>query len=77
MIRDEINRVLWSKGPIEDYTLVVWDRFKGLIEIPFTSISRVDKNYVYLNDDTVIPIHRVREIRKKGRPTWKRGERSS
>ncbi len=74
MIRDEINRVLWS-GSLEGYTLVIWDRFKGLTEIPFTSISRVDRNYVYLKDDTVIPIHRVMEIKKNGRTIWRRRER--
>jgi len=72
-IKDAINRVLYSDKKKEDVFLVIRDRVKGVAEIPFSQIERVDNYYIYLIDgETVIPIHRVIEIREKGKTLWRR-----
>ncbi|ABP95069.1 MULTISPECIES: DUF504 domain-containing protein [Metallosphaera] len=71
-IKDELNRILWTRRDLENYSVLIVDRFKGLVEIPFPRIERVDNTYIYLDDDTVIPIHRVMEIRMKGQVIWSR-----
>mgnify|MGYP001772518915 CR=1 FL=1 len=70
-IKDAINKVLWSEDK-SNFTLVIRDRVKGSVEIPFNRIQRVDNNYVYLDDDEVIPVHRVLEIRKGKEIYWSR-----
>ncbi|MFP3217826.1 DUF504 domain-containing protein [Acidianus hospitalis] len=73
-IKDAINMVLWKyKDKVSEFTLVISDRFTVNAEIPFDKIERVDNYYIYLTDgETVIPIHRVLEIRRNGRTIWSR-----
>ncbi|WP_256445542.1 RNA repair domain-containing protein [Acidianus sp. HS-5] len=73
-IKDAINMVLWKyRDKISEFTLVISDRFLVNAEIPFTGIERVDNYYIYLTDgETVIPIHRVLEIRRNGKTIWRR-----
>ena len=72
-IKDAINRILYSNKKKEDVFLVIRDRVKGMAEIPFSQIERVDNYYIYLKDgETVIPLHRVIEIREKGETLWRR-----
>jgi len=72
-IKDAINRILYSDKKKDEVFLVIIDRVKGTAEIPFSQIERVDNYYIYLKDgETVIPIHRVIEIREKGEVLWKR-----
>jgi len=75
-IKEAINMVLWKHhDEVDLFTLVILDRFKGITEIPFKEIERVDNYYVYLRDEeTVIPVHRVLEIRKGRSRVWRRGE---
>lgn len=78
-IRDAINRVIWKeKERITEYVLIIKDRISstGVSEIPFENIDKVDRNYIYLNDNTTIPIHRVLMIRRKSdhKVVWKRGD---
>lgn len=73
-IKDAINRVLWYEKDKDEFSLIIRDREKGSDEISFTRILRVDNAYIYLDDDTVIPLHRVIEIRYKGKLYWRRGE---
>ncbi|MCY0884170.1 MAG: RNA repair domain-containing protein [Acidianus infernus] len=73
-IKDVINMVLWKyKDKVSEFTLVISDRFLVNAEIPFDKIERVDNYYIYLTDgETVIPIHRVLEIRRNGKTIWSR-----
>ncbi len=73
-IKDAINMVLWKyRNEVSEFTLVISDRFIINAEIPFNQIERVDNYYIYLTDgDTVIPIHRVIEIKRKGKTIWRR-----
>ncbi|TRM78810.1 DUF504 domain-containing protein [Sulfolobus sp. D5] len=78
-IRDAINRVIWKeKERISEYVLIIKDRisYTGISEIPFENIDKIDRNYIYLNDDTIIPMHRVLMIKRKTdcKVVWKRGD---
>ncbi|WP_048054429.1 DUF504 domain-containing protein [Sulfolobus acidocaldarius] len=72
-IKDAINKVFWTESSsLDKFTLILRDRKKGSIEVPFPDISSVDNNYIYLKDDTIIPLHRVIEIRKGNETWWRR-----
>lgn len=72
-IKDAINKILYTKQDRDNIYLVIRDRIKGIDEIPFSNIERVDNNYVYLKDgETVIPLHRVLEIKENNQTLWKR-----
>ena len=68
-IREELNKILWGhRDQLDEFYIAVEDRLAPANRrlIPFTRVKRVDRHYIYLDDDTVIPIHRVREVVKKG-----------
>ncbi|AWR93984.1 DUF504 domain-containing protein [Acidianus brierleyi] len=72
-IKEAINMVFWKYKDLSQFKLVIYDRFTITSEIPFEEIERVDNNYIYLKDgETVIPIHRVLEIKKGNYSIWKR-----
>ena len=80
-IRQEINRVLYSGNP-EGYLIYYIDRPPGLngARLSFIKASRIAKVTewaIILDDgDTVIPLHRVIEIRDSGgRLVWSRRAR--
>lgn len=72
-IKDAINKYLFTAKDKDHVYLVIRDRIEGVKEIPFSQIERVDNNYVYLIDgETVIPIHRVLEIKSDKEVLWRR-----
>lgn len=75
-IGDLLNKIRWDpKENPQDYTIIYFDRMlEKRIEIPFTSISRAGTFMIIKQDnkDTHIPLHRIREIRKKGKIIWER-----
>lgn len=72
-IKDAIIKIFYTRKDVSEIYLVIRDRVKGTSEIPFSNIERVDNYYIYLNDgETVIPLHRVLEIREKDKTLWKR-----
>ncbi len=82
-IRQEVNRVLYSGDP-SSYLIVYIDRDpstgrQGLKEVQADRIVGVTEWAIFLDDgDTVIPLHRVVEIRdKSGMVTWSRRGRHS
>jgi len=44
---------------------------KRLIEIKFNEVKEISKNFISL-EDKEIPIHRIKEIRRKEELIWKR-----
>jgi uncharacterized protein (UPF0248 family) len=81
-IRQEINRILYSGHP-NDYFVYYIDRPPGLGTVRLSSFkaSRVIKATewaVVLDDgETVIPLHRIVEIRdSSGRVVWSRRSRN-
>jgi uncharacterized protein (UPF0248 family) len=75
-IGDLLNKIRWdTKENPKDYTIVYFDRMlERKIEIPFTSISRAGTFMIIQqnNKDVHIPLHRIREVRKKGKIIWER-----
>jgi len=74
-MREAINSILWNQRESKErYSLLVLDRFDGIIEIPLREVERVDRGYIYFRDPPgkFIPIHRVRAILKDGEIVWSR-----
>lgn len=76
-IKDIINKIKWDKreNP-EDYSLFYIDRIsKELVELKMKDIARMESNFLVIKDEeeeTNIPLHRIREVRKKDITIWKR-----
>jgi uncharacterized protein (UPF0248 family) len=76
-IAELINKIKWdSREDPSDYSLLYLDRVrKCLVEIRYNDIKRVDEGFMVLDRDgeeVNIPLHRVREVRKKGEIVWQR-----
>ena len=80
VIRQQINRFRYSANP-EEYVVVYIDRdstgAQRLATLNFSRIKGVTEWAIFLDDDeTVIPLHRVVEIRDlKGRTVWRRSSK--
>ncbi|HZX44651.1 MAG TPA: DUF504 domain-containing protein [Candidatus Nanoarchaeia archaeon] len=74
--KDYINKIKWSPGENStEYSIGYWDNIeKKIIFIDFNEIKTVVGNFLSLDraKETYIPMHRIREIRKKGKVVWKR-----
>ena len=78
-IKDLINRIKWDKreNP-DDYTLGYEDRVaKKIIEVSFNGILRFEEGFMVMADErgeeAMIPLHRVRVVKKKDVVVWSRG----
>ncbi len=75
-IKQEINKMIFTGK--KNYVIVYIDRSRDtgirLRELPISKVARVTEWALYLDDDyTVIPLHRVVEIRdREGRIIWRR-----
>ncbi len=70
MERDALNRIRWDStlNP-QEFSVLYIDRFRGkLVEVPYNSI-RVEGDYIRVGD-SLIPAHRVRQIKQSGRIVW-------
>jgi uncharacterized protein (UPF0248 family) len=74
-IKELINKITWDKREKpEDYALWFLD-LDRLVEMPYVAIKRLDGNFMVVEkegEEVEIPLHRVREVRKKGVVVWKR-----
>ena len=70
---ETLNKIKYDKNlNKEDYLIYYLDNIKKkLIEIKFINIKEISKNFITL-EDKEIPLHRLKEIRKKDRLIWKR-----
>ncbi|WP_427972281.1 DUF504 domain-containing protein [Acidilobus sp.] len=80
VIRQVINRALMSGRP-QDYIIIYVDRDpqagQRLVELNASRIAAVSEWALTLDDgDTVIPLHRVVEVRGPNGETWRRGLKS-
>jgi len=68
-----LNKIKWDKNlDKENYYIYYLDNInKKLIEIKFVKIKELSKNFITL-EDKEIPLHRIKEIRKKDKLIWKR-----
>jgi len=76
-IDELVNKIKWDKRENPpDYSLFYIDRItKRLVEIKYEDIKRIDEGVLVLDrngEETEIPLHRIREVRKKGEVVWKR-----
>ena len=75
-IKDLLNKIKWDKheNP-EDYSLGYWDnKDKKLYFIKFKEIRKIEGNFLLLDriEETYIPLHRIREVKKKSKTVWNR-----
>ncbi len=73
-IGEILNKIRWDKHlKPEEYTIVYFDRIaEKTYEVPFLSMGR-EGNFFTLEIDgmkTSIPLHRIRQIRRKGKVMW-------
>ena len=74
-IKELINKIKWDKREKpEEYTLWFLDLDK-LVEMKYTDIKKLDGNFMVVEkegEEVEIPLHRIREVRRKGVVVWKR-----
>ncbi|MBW3015082.1 DUF504 domain-containing protein [Candidatus Woesearchaeota archaeon] len=76
-IKDLINKIKYDKreNPI-DYTLFYYDRVSGKkVKIRYNDIIDIQGYTLVLeknNREVYIPMHRIREVRRKGVLIWQR-----
>ena len=76
-IKDLLNKIKWDKAENPaDYSAHYLDRIsEKLIKIDFNQIKRVEGTFLVLyrgEEEVNVPLHRIREVRKKGDIVWKR-----
>ena len=76
-IIDLLNKIKWDKREKpEDYEIYYLDRVSNeLIGVPFELIKRIEGNFMVIDrhsEEVEIPLHRIRQIKKKGVVVWKR-----
>lgn len=75
--REFINRIQWDKrlNP-EEFEVHYLDRVENrLIAIRFTEIRRIEGRFMVVEgpeQETMIPLHRIRRITQKGKAVWQR-----
>ncbi|MBU2638813.1 MAG: DUF504 domain-containing protein [Nanoarchaeota archaeon] len=72
-----LNKIKWDKRENPSlYTIHIYDRIlKKNIEIKYTNIKEIGKSFMTIkrnDEETEIPLHRIREIRKSSKIVWKR-----
>jgi len=75
-IGDLLNKIRFDKNlKPEEFSIVYYDRIQQkTFEIPFISLSR-SGNFIVTkinNRETMIPLHRIREVRRNGKVFWSR-----
>ena len=73
-IKELLNKIKWDKNlNPKDYSLFYLDRITNeLKEIRYEDIKDIEDNFMILADDTNIPLHRIKEVRKQGKLIWRR-----
>ncbi len=76
-IIDLLNKIKWDKNLNPDeYSLFYLDRItKGLIEIRYKDIKRIEDNFLILerdNKEVNIPLHRIRRVERNNKLIWER-----
>jgi uncharacterized protein (UPF0248 family) len=74
-IKDLINKIKWDKRESpKDYSLIYIDLGKKK-ELAYKDIKKLEGNFMIIErngEETEIPLHRIREVKKKGKVVWKR-----
>ena len=75
-IKELLNKIKWDKreNP-KDYSIGYLDRIQNkVIEIGYSEIKNIEGNFLVLDreEETYIPAHRIKQVKKKGKIIWKR-----
>ncbi len=72
-IKNLLNKIRWDeKENPEDYKIVYVDKvFKKEVKIMFTDISRIEDEFIIINEIS-IPLHRIIKVYKKDKLIWER-----
>ncbi|MBW2974736.1 DUF504 domain-containing protein [Candidatus Woesearchaeota archaeon] len=75
-IKNLLNKIKWSEEEEPaDYSIGYWDNADNrIIFIHFNEIKSIEGNFLLLDreEETYIPMHRIRVVRKKDKAVWKR-----
>ena len=75
-IGDLLNKIRWDKtADPKEYTLVYFDRIqRETYEVNFTEIGRDGAFFIVKRDGqkTSIPVHRIKQVKRKGKVIWAR-----
>lgn len=76
-IIDLLNKIKWDKNlNKDDFTIIYFDRINNnKIEIDFKKIKKIEGNFMVIEreqEEVNIPLHRIKQIRKKGTIIWQR-----
>ncbi len=74
-IKSLINKIKWDKreNP-KDYSLIYIDLGQKK-ELAYIDIKKLEGNFMIIErngEETEIPLHRIREVKKKNKVVWKR-----
>lgn len=72
-VKDLLNKIKWDKkeNP-EDYSIHYIDRItQKLKKIAYTDIISIEGNFMLVGESE-IPLHRIKQVRKKGQVIWQR-----
>ncbi len=76
-IKEILSKIKWdSKETPDDYEIFYLD-FKKLIPIKYTEIKRIEEGFFVIernNEETFIPLHRIKKVLKKGEVVWERNK---
>lgn len=72
-----LSKIKWDKNlNPADYLIYYLDRISNILkEIHFTQIKEFDSYFMKIekdNKEVNIPLHRIREVKSKGKIIWKR-----
>ena len=76
-ILDLLNKIKWDKkeNP-DDYSIAYFDRISNKKEnIKYVNIKKIEGRFIVVerkNKEVNIPLHRIKEVSKKGVVVWKR-----
>ena len=74
-VQDVLNQIKWDKQlKPEDYSVEYID-FGKLVSIPYTAIKKIEGLFMIVEkngEETNIPLHRIRIVKKNGEVIWQR-----
>jgi len=74
-ILDLLNKIKWDKNEKpEDYSIVYFDRVSSRnMEIRFNDIKSIEGSFMVVGEEeSQIPLHRIKQVKKKGIIIWQR-----
>ncbi|MBW2992476.1 DUF504 domain-containing protein [Candidatus Woesearchaeota archaeon] len=76
-IKDFLNKIKWDENlKEEDFTVYYMDNIsKKLVAVKYTDIIKLEGSFILIakgDEETFIPMHRIREVREKDKVVWKR-----